>query len=253
VERLKVSIITAVYNNKEFIEDCIKSVLEQSYDNIEYIIVDGGSTDGTLDIINKYKDKISKIISEKDRGIYDALNKGIKMATGDIIGILHSDDIYAYKDVIKDVVETFKKENVDSVYGDLCYVSRNDINKVIRYWKAGKFNRNSFKYGWAPPHPTFFVKKEVYLKYGIFDLSYEISADYELMVRFLYKHQISSAYIPKVLVKMRVGGKSSKNLFTSIKRRMEDYKIIKQHQLGGFKVLIFKNLRKLPQFIQRKK
>jgi len=212
---LLVSIITPVLNNKGTIETAIKSVLGQSYKNVEYIIVDGGSTDGTVEIISKYRDKIAKFVSEKDKGVFDGMNKGIKLATGDIIGILNSDDVYASDDVVETIVKTMER-NIDVCWGDLVYVKRDNPEKIIRYWKSSEYKEGKIKRGWMPPHPTFFVRKWVYEKYGGFNLDLPISADYEVMLRFLERYKIKSCYIPQVLVKMRIGGQSSKNLLAHI-------------------------------------
>jgi glycosyltransferase len=247
---MKITIITATYNSEKYLQNTIDSVLNQSYKSIEYIIVDGKSTDKTCEILKIYNQKI-RTISEPDYGIYDALNKGIKAATGDIIGFLHSDDVYYSNNVIEKVIQTFEKNNTDSVYGDLNYVLKNDISKVIRYWKSGNFDINQLKKGWMPPHPTFFVKKEIYEKYGFFNTSLQISADYDLMLRFLFQHRISISYIPEVLVKMRIGGKSNQNIQKILQKMREDYKSIVNNQVGGIKTLLYKNLRKLPQFLNR--
>jgi len=209
---MKISIITVVYNNEELIESAINSVTSQTYKNIEYIIVDGESKDGTCDIINKHKDVIDKFISEPDKGIYDAMNKGIVMATGDVVGILNSDDIYASSTAIESVMNIFENEKVDSVYGDLDYVSYDDINKISRRWRTGQYTPGSFLKGWHPAHPAFFVKKNIYDKYGTFDISFEVSADFELMLRFMEKNRISSYYLPEVIVKMREGGESNRSV-----------------------------------------
>lgn len=208
---MKVSIITVVLNNVEYIEACIQSVLNQDYKNIEYIVIDGGSTDGTIDIIKKYKDKINAWISEPDDGIYGALNKGIGMTSGDIIGILHSDDLYMDVHVISNVVREFCKNNVDSVYADLVYVERNNLNKVVRYYDSSVFQVSKFAYGWMPAHPTCFIKNNIYKKYGLYKTDYIIAADYELLVRFYARHKVSYSYLPKVIVKMRNGGLSTSN------------------------------------------
>ncbi len=246
---MKVSIITPTFNSSKTIKDCIDSIKIQSYPLIEHIVVDGGSTDNTIELVKKHGINDTKLISEKDNGIYDALNKGIKKAAGDIVGILHSDDFYAYKDVIKDIVEVFTKEKIDSCYTDLCYVSALDTKRIKRYWKAGAFDRKSFRFGWMPPHPTFFVKKTIYYQHGFFDLSYNIAADYELMIRFLYKNQISTFYLPKVIINMRAGGKSNRNLKNILIKMYQDYKIIRKHGLGNIDVLFFKNIRKITQFL----
>jgi glycosyltransferase len=230
-KNIKVSIITVVYNNKDTIKDAIESVLNQTYKNIEYIIIDGGSNDGTVEIIRSYGNKIDKFISEKDNGIYDAMNKGIKLATGDIVGILNSDDFYASNDIIEKVVNEFIEKKVDSVYGDLVYVDAKNTDKIVRYWKSKPFKEGLFKKGWHPAHPTFFVKKEIYDKYGIFNLDFKIAADYELMLRFLEKCKISSSYIPEIFVKMRVGGESNQSIKNIIKANIESYKAWKANDL----------------------
>ena len=252
---MKVSLITTTYNSVNTLEDTINSILSQDYKNIEYIIIDGGSTDGTFDIIKKYYalGKISKYLSEPDHGIYDALNKGIKLSTGNIIGLLHADDMYSNNHVISDVTAAFKKHNTDSVYGDLLYVSAKNKNKVIRNWKSGIYTDKKLKNGWMPPHPTFFVKRDIYIKYGLFDTKYKIAADYELLIRFLWKHKITIKYIPKVLVKMRVGGVSNNNIRNIIIKSKEDYQILKCYKLGNIFSLLFKNISKAPQFLTKYK
>jgi len=249
---VKVSIITPTFNSVHTIEDCIKSIQSQTYRNIEHIIIDGSSKDGTIDIIKKYEGEIAYWISEPDRGIYDALNKGIRMAKGDIIGILHSDDLYTNDHVVATVVNCFLQNEVDSCYGDLVYMGRDDVNKIVRYWKAGEFEKKKFEYGWMPPHPTFFARRKIYEQYGFYDLRMGTVADYELMLRFLYKHEISTSYIPKVLVKMRVGGKSNVSLKNRLIANLKD---IESWKVNGLNLPLFlrffKPLRKLPQFFQR--
>lgn len=242
-----------MFNNKELIEDCINSVLNQTHRNIEYIIIDGGSTDGTVEIIKKYENKISKWLSETDKGIYDALNKGIKMATGDIIGFLHADDVYANNKVIETVAHEMKSHNVDSCYGDLLYVDKNNTDKIIRYWKSKSYRDGLFRKGWMSPHPTFFVKKKIYDKYGYFNTEFRIASDYELMLRFLEKHRISTYYIPEVLIKMRIGGTSNRSLKNLITKTTEDYRAWKVNNLKrSFYTIPFKNLSKIPQFFMRR-
>jgi len=247
---MKVSIVTATNNNKDCIERCINSVLSQTYKDIEHIIVDNLSSDGTMDIVHRYEPRIAKIISERDSGPYDAMNKGIRAATGEVVALLHSDDMYSSNDVIKEAVEVFIKHKVDSLYGDLLYVGKCDTNKVIRYWKAGTCSRRLLRKGWMPPHPTFFVKKAIYEKYGHFREEFRISADYELILRFLYKEQISTYYIKKVLIKMSVGGQSNRNIFLVTKKTLEDYRISRIYKISPFAVLV-KNLRKIPQFFNK--
>lgn len=251
---MKVSIITVTYNSENTIEDTIKSVINQTYDNIEYIIIDGGSRDGTLRIISKYEDRIAKVISEPDNGIYDAMNKGIKLASGDVVGLINSDDFYASRDIIDLVIKKFREKEVDTVYGDLIYIDFDNPDKVVRYWKAGRFRRGIFREGWHPPHPTFFVKRKIYEKYGFFRTELKIAADYELMLRFLEKYEVSTYYIPKVMVKMRVGGKSNRNLVNILRANYECYKAWRLNGMAPPPMLIFnKVLRKVPQFFIREK
>lgn len=243
-----ISIITPTFNSKKVIEDCLLSFKNQNIYVAEHIIIDGGSNDDTCSIVKNYSDEIV-CVSEPDHGIYDALNKGIKLAKGDIIGILHSDDIFAYNNVLTDIVKLFKKENVDSVYSDLVYVYKNKTDKVLRYWKSGEFSYKKILNGWMPPHPTFFVKREIFEKYGNYDLNFKIAADYDLILRFLYKHKISTAYLPKVTVKMRIGGASNRSISNIIKKSKEDYKALKKNRIPfPFKVLFYKNFTKIIQF-----
>jgi len=245
-------VITAVFNGAKTIQDCIKSVSGQIYPNIEHIIIDGGSTDGTLEVIKRYTEKRVNIVSEPDNGIYDALNKGIRQASGEVIGLLHSDDFYAHDRVIEKVADIFMKYNIDSCYGDLQYVDKNNPDKVIRYWKSSQYRHGKFKYGWMPPHSTFFVKKEIYNKYGYFNTNFKIAADYELMLRFLEKHKISTYYIPEVFIKMRIGGTSNRNIKNLIIKSNEDYRAWKVNNLnGGFYTILLKNLCKIPQFFKK--
>lgn len=248
---MKISIITSVYNNKETIEDAIKSVLSQTFPNIEYIVVDGASSDGTVEIIKKYENRISKFVSEKDKGIYDGLNRGIELATGDIIGFLHSDDIYTDENIISEVISSFLNNETDSIYGDLVYVDKKDTNKIFRYWESGDYTIEKLEKGWMPPHPTFFVKKEFYDKYGKFDLDFGIAADYDFMLRMLGKYKISTTYLPKVLYKMRVGGASNRSIRNIIQKSKEDFRALKNNGIGGYKTLLIKNISKIPQFIKK--
>ena len=246
---MKVSIITVVRNNVATINDAINSVIGQTYKNIEYIVVDGASTDGTVSVVQSYTNKIDKFITEKDHGLYDAMNKGITLATGDIIGILNSDDMYFDKNVIESIVNTFREKKTDSVFGDLHYVDKNNTDKVMRYWKTSNFKPGSFVKGWHPPHPSFFVKKEVYEKYGLYDLELSISADFDLMLRLLEKHQISSVHLPKILVKMRTGGQSNNNLKNIITSNKSILRSFSKNKIRVNKWLYLFN-RLMPKLIQ---
>jgi glycosyltransferase involved in cell wall biosynthesis len=241
---MKISIITVSFNSAQTICDSIDSVLSQNYGNIEYIIIDGESTDGTIDLINGYGDRVSKFISESDTGIYDAMNKGISLATGDVIGILNSDDFYINEFVIEKVVKEFEKK-IDCLYADLVYVRSENLNKVVRYYDSSYFSLSKFAYGWMPAHPTFFVKKDIYNKYGIFRIDLKIAADFDLMARFLYTHNVTYHYMKEVLIKMRVGGVSTS--FSSIWiNNIETLRVCKDN---GIKTNIFKILSSYPSKI----
>jgi glycosyltransferase involved in cell wall biosynthesis len=215
-ESLKISVITVVLNGRRCIEDCIQSVLSQTYNDIEYIVVDGGSMDGTREIIRKHEDEISRWTSGSDKGMYDAMNKGIELATGDVVGFLHSDDVYSDNNVLDKVAREFEKQGVDSVFADLVYIAQRNPDKIVRYYRAHNFTPRMFAYGWMPPHPTFFVKRNCYERFGLFKTDYAIAADYELLARFIGKHNITYQYLPEVIVKMKTGGRSTKNLRSNL-------------------------------------
>lgn len=246
---MKISIITVAYNSRDTISSAIDSVLSQKYGDIEYIIIDGASSDGTVDIVKKYGEKLSKFISEPDKGIYDAMNKGIKLVSGDIVGILNSDDMYANDTVLSEVAKTFESTGADAVYGDLVYVDNDDTNKVVRYWKSGEYTTGGFRNGWHPAHPAFFVKRRVYEKYGMFDTSFDISSDFELMLRFLEKYRIKAAYLPKVLIRMRLGGASNRAVGNILKG---NFNVLRAFWKNGVPVTPFytvrRIMRKLGQF-----
>jgi glycosyltransferase involved in cell wall biosynthesis len=247
---LKISIITVSYNSAATIEQSILSVANQNYPHIEYIVVDGQSTDGTLDIIEKHKETISKFISEKDLGIYDALNKGIDLASGEVIGILHSDDMYTDAHVISKYATLFSREQTDAVYSNLYYVDRKHSDKIIRKWHSGIYNKGAFYNGWMPPHPTFFVKKEIYKRLGNFNLSFRIAADYELMLRFIEKNGITLSYLDEYTVKMRTGGKSNVSLKNRIAANIEDRRAWRVNGLKPkFYTLFLKPFRKIIQYL----
>ena len=247
---MKISIITTTYNSASTVEQTIQSVLNQSYTNIEYIIIDGGSADGTLDILNRYKSQLYKIISEKDNGIYDALNKGIDLATGDIIGILHSDDFYIGSNVIENVANAFNQNQCDALYANLYYVDKDDTNKIKRKWHSGNYSEGAFLNGWMPPHPTFFVKKEIYNRLGKFNLQFVTAADYELMLRFIHKNKIKLTYLNEFIVKMRIGGKSNDTVKSRVTANLDDRKAWEVNGLKPrFYTLTLKPLRKIFQFI----
>lgn len=246
---MKISIITVCFNSAKTIEDTIQSIFSQDYPNVEYIIIDGGSKDATLDIVKNYSDNISHLISEPDKGIYDAMNKGIALATGDVVGILNSDDVYFDSQVLSHIAKAFEVTNADAVYGDLVYVASNNLHKVTRVWKSQPYTDGAFLKGWMPPHPTFYVKKSCYEQLGNYTLKLKSAADYELMLRFIHKHKLSVAYIPKTLVKMRVGGESNVSLKNRLRANKEDRMAWKMNGLKPhFYTLFLKPLSKLKQF-----
>ncbi|EGR4062145.1 glycosyltransferase family 2 protein [Vibrio cholerae] len=248
---MKVSVITATYNSSQTIVDTVRSLEGQTYSDIEYIIVDGASKDNTLQVIEQNCSRVSKIISEPDRGIYDALNKGIQAATGDIIGFLHSDDLLAYPQAIADLVNTMQASQSQAVYADLEYVSKDDISKTVRLWTSGEYQKQNLLNGWMPPHPTFYMRRECYQALGMFDLSFRISADYDSLLRYLWLNSVTMSYLPKVLIKMRVGGASNRSLRNIYKKSFEDIRALKNSHVFWPKALLIKNVSKIPQFFRR--
>jgi glycosyltransferase involved in cell wall biosynthesis len=247
---MKISIITVCFNSESTIEHAVRSVLSQEKVNLEYIVIDGGSSDQTLVILDRYRKDIQQLVSEKDEGIYDALNKGIALATGDVIGILHSDDFYTSPTALFQVMQKLEQEKTDAVYGDLQYVNRDNPDKIFRNWISGPYTEGLFLKGWMPPHPVFFAKRACYQAFGAFNTRFKTSADYELMLRFILKHRIKLSYLPQVLVKMRVGGKSNVTLLNRLKANREDRLAWKINGLKpGWFTLTLKPLSKLRQFL----
>ena len=250
---MRISIISSCYNSELTITETLNSIELQTYDDIELIIVDGNSKDNTLNIIQNFKEKFLniKIISENDNGVYDALNKGIELASGDIIGFLHSDDIFKSNTVLSDIVLIFKNNDVDGVYGDLQYVKSTDINNVIRNWKSRKFYPEMIKNAWMPPHPTLFLRKEVYEKHGHFDTSFKIAADYEFILRIFKDQFLKFEYLPKTITTMRLGGISNGSLRNIALKVKEDYRAMRKHKVGNIFTLARKTLSKLDQYFKR--
>ena len=243
---MKISIITVVWNNKDTIKDAIDSVLNQTYKDIEYIVVDGASTDGTVEIVKSYGDKITKFVSESDQGLYDAMNKGIRLATGDVVGILNSDDFYIDEFVIEKVVKVFEEKEVDSLFADLVYVKPDNVKKTVRHYDSSQFHPEKFAYGWMPAHPTFFVKRNAYEQYGLFKTDYKIAADYELLVRLLHKHKLTYFYLQETIIKMRMGGASTSGFKSNVILNQE---IIRACSENGISTNMFKVLSKYPKKI----
>lgn len=240
---MKISIITVCFNSSKTIRDTIESVLSQDYSDIEYIIVDGGSTDGTLEIINDYIDSVSILISEPDRGIYDAMNKGIQLATGEVIATLNSDDVYADNSSIRKLLTCMENNGTETVFADLVYVDQNDSEKIIRYYNSGNFNPAKLRYGWIPAHPTFLAKRALFDKWGLYSLDYQIAADFEMMVRLFYVAKISYTYLPEVVVNMRIGGISTGGLRNSWLLNKE---IVRACKMNGIKTSLPRVLMKIP-------
>lgn len=248
---MKVSIITVCYNRKATIEQSIKSVLHQDYPNIEYIVVDGNSSDGTKDIIESYSDQISQYVSEQDSGMYDAINKGLGMATGDIIGLMHSDDVFYDNAVISKIAEVFKNNpDTDAIYGNGIYVTNDDEQKIVRNRIGGEYDYKRLKAGWLPLHPTVYIRKSIIDRYGKYNLSFKIASDTEFLLRYLFKHKISMTYLNTYIVKMRMGGLSTnyKRAFEVLK---EDYNIYKFHQISGMRVVFQKKILALIQYVKK--
>ena len=249
-EKMKVTVITVCYNREATIEKAIKSVLEQEYQDIEYIIIDGNSKDRTKAIIETFKDKISLYVSEPDKGMYDAINKGIQLATGDIIGLMHSDDEFYDASTISKIVARFKKDaTTQAVYGDGIYVSNDADEKLIRNRIGGDFSIEKIKGGWLPLHPTVYIKKEVIEKYGLYNLDFNIASDTEFLLRYLYKYKIKMSYVNHYFVKMRMGGMST-NAKRAIEVLKEDYKIYNYHGFNGLRVVFLKKIIALKQYVR---
>ncbi|MEI7499042.1 MAG: glycosyltransferase family 2 protein [Bacteroidota bacterium] len=250
---MKVSIITVCYNSENFLSDTINSVLAQTHPDIEYIIVDGQSEDKTVEIIKSFGPKVSKWISEPDKGLYDALNKGIGLATGEVVGFLHSDDMFADENVIKKVVESLACAEVDAVYGDIRFVDQINVQKALTNRKSGNFHLWKLYLGWSPPHPTFYMRRELYNRYGAFDPSFEIASDYDSLLRYLVRYKIKTTYLPLVMVKMRVGGISNRTMKTISRKWREDYRAMKKNNFGNAFTLFLKTMRPIAHFYKSPK
>jgi glycosyltransferase len=248
---MMISIITVVFNRVGTISSAIDSVQLQSYPFLEHVIIDGGSTDGTIEVIKRKINKDTIFVSESDEGIYDAINKGICLSSGEILGLLHSDDYFIDKHVITEIINAFKDPEIDAVYGDLEYISRDNPSKVIRYWRAGPFSKNKLKMGWMPPHPTLFLRRRVFDRDGVYDLRYRISSDYDAILRYFGSEKMRAIYIPRVLIRMRLGGVSNASVSHIFLKIREDYLILTRNGVGGILTLFQKNISKLIQFILR--
>lgn len=246
---MKISVITATRNCVGTLGACLVSVATQSYPHREHLVIDGASTDGTLALLEAHRADLAVLLSEPDRGIYDALNKGIARANGEVVGLLHADDLYADPEVLSRIAAAFADPLVEAVYGDLVYVAKEDTGRVIRYWRAGGFRASRLRRGWMPPHPTLYLRRALYDRHGAFDPRYRIAADYDLMLRVLSRVTGRVVYLPEVLVRMRVGGASNRSLRQLLRKSREDYRALRTNRMGGVRALVWKNLSKLPQFL----
>lgn len=246
---MKISVITATYEAAFTIETCLASVQAQTHGEREHIVIDGASRDGTLDLLLRHRDLLDCLVSEPDAGIYDALNKGLARASGEVVGFLHADDVYADAGVLARIAQAFADPAVEAVYGDLVYVRREDPERVVRHWRAGEFTPERLAWGWMPPHPTLYVRRPLYQRLGGFDASYRIAADYEHMLRVLRGLRGRVVYLPETLVRMRTGGASNRSLGNVLRKSFEDYRALRANGVGGAGALAWKNLSKLPQFL----
>jgi glycosyltransferase len=246
---MKISVVTAVFNRRDTIAEAMTSVQSQTHGDVEHIIQDGGSTDGTLDIVREHATDRTHVLSEADNGIYDAINRGIRRATGDVVGLMHSDDFFKSDTILSNVAEAFETPDTDAVYGDLEYVSASDTSRVLRRWRSGPYRKSRLKRGWMPPHPTFYMRRHLFDELGYYDTELRIAADYEAMVRYFVTGHIRPTYIPEVMVCMRTGGASNGSLRRIMRKSREDYTAIRRNRVGGVGTLAIKNLSKLKQFI----
>ena len=246
---MKISIVTVAYNSALTIADTLKSVESQTHRDIEYIVVDGASKDETVDIVRTRSTRVSKLVSEPDHGIYDAMNKGASMASGQLIGFLNADDVLECPDSIAVLNEFAERTQADSIHSDLVYVRGNDLSQIVRYWKAGEFRQNRLRLGWMPPHPTFYVQRQQFISLGGFNTKLRIAADYEFMLRFLNRPGVKSSYIDQVMIRMRLGGVSNRSISAIWRKMHEDLEALRENEVGGLFTLFCKNLRKLPQFV----
>ena len=248
---LKISVVTAVYNRVDTVAEALQSVRSQTWPSVEHIVIDGGSTDGTLSVLQAHSRSLDVLVSEPDKGLYDALNKGIGRASGDVVGFLHADDRFEAVDSLARVAAAFDDPDVGAVYGDLVYVQEKDPAQVVRYWRAGSFDPGSLGRGWMPPHPTLYVRRAIYERIGGFDTRFHISADYESILRMFGHGGVTPAYVPHVLVRMRLGGMSNRSLTGLLRKSFEDYLAMQNNKIGGVWTLARKNIVKLPQFLVR--
>ncbi len=246
---MKISVVTAVYNRVATIGPAIASVQAQSHADVEHVLQDGASKDGTLEVISRIESASKYLVSEPDNGIYDAINRGIARASGDVIGLMHSDDLFAHDHVLAKVAKALEDPHIDGAFGDLQYVAFADTTRIVRHWRSEEYHPSKLRRGWMPPHPTLYLRREVFERWGLYDTDFRIAADYDAMLRYLVNGNISLAYIPEVLVKMRMGGESNRSIGRIISKSCEDFRAIRRNGVGGFGTLVLKNFSKITQFI----
>ena len=246
---MKVSIITVSFNCRLTIGDTLRSVSAQHHPDIEHIVVDGASSDGTLDVVRREGGHVAKVVTEPDAGIYDAMNKGLRLATGDLVGFLNADDVFADREAVARLAASASRVEADAVFGDLAYVRSDSLSSVVRYWVSGEFSPRRLRLGWMPPHPTFYISRRTLATCGEFDTSLRIASDYDFMMRCLTRRGVRTAYVPHVIVRMRMGGISNRSIGSMLDKSREDLAVMRRHGIGGWPTLVCKNLRKLPQFV----
>ncbi|MGF7159333.1 glycosyltransferase [Rhodoligotrophos appendicifer] len=247
----KISVITATFNCVHTIGDCVGSLAQQTHKRVEHIVIDGASRDGTAEFLQGHRQHFATLVSERDKGLYHALNKGLARVTGDVVGFLHADDLYADAGVLRRIAHEFADPGVEAVFGDLVYVSKEAPHRIIRYWRAGEFNAENLRSGWMPPHPTLYLRRRLYEQFGCFDTSYEIAADYDFMLRILTSITGRVIYLPRVLVRMRAGGISNRSLSNVLKKSAEDLRALRGNGVGGVRTLMLKNGSKMKQLLHR--
>jgi len=249
---MKISIITAVFNAVDTVEETILSVANQTHSDVEHIVVDGASTDGTLGVVDKYRSRLARFVSEPDQGVYDGMNKGLQLATGDVIGFLNADDVYAHEGVLRRIAEVLSNPQIDACYADLVYVDKDDPKKIVRYWQSQPYEEGLFLKGWMPAHPTFFVRRSVYERFGGFDLAYPRQSDFELTMRFLHVHKIRAVYIPEIVVRMRTGGLSNSSWRGVLRGNLEAYRAFRKHVARTTPFFVIRKIfTRLPQFFSK--
>lgn len=248
---MKVTVITVSFNSARTIADTLASVAVQTYPDLEHLVIDGASSDNTVEIVKGLGTRVARLVSEPDRGIYDAMNKGLRLATGEFVGFLNADDVLADQDAIARLAAAADRTGADAIFSDLVYVRPHDLNAVVRYWACGEFSRRRLHLGWMPPHPTFYMRRTTLAKVGEFDTGLQVAADYDFMLRALSRADITTAHVPVVMVRMRTGGVSNRSLAMLWRKSSEDLLALRRSGVGGWPTLVCKNLRKLPQFFQR--